>query len=257
MNHRADASSITSQRRFEYAAQDRSKLASIGWHADITFEPVPSDYAVLKVSCRGPCVSVADHSQVHTNPDEGGGDTLWASGYEVYSRLSPGFAKYLEGLEAVHEGTVFKYAADNYGINLRTGQRGSPLNSGDSLRAVHPVIRVSKCNPALMPRQILTAADPVTGWKSVFVNREFTKRILGVTRDESDLILDYLSVSNPSMRRAPLTPVKRLVKENHDLQVRFHWSTKNKPGRGDVALWDNRSNFHTVSPAEFMTHPSA
>jgi alpha-ketoglutarate-dependent taurine dioxygenase len=26
-----------------------SKFASNSWHADITFEPVPSDYAILKI----------------------------------------------------------------------------------------------------------------------------------------------------------------------------------------------------------------
>jgi alpha-ketoglutarate-dependent taurine dioxygenase len=28
---------------------EQSKFASNGWHADITFEPVPSDYAILKI----------------------------------------------------------------------------------------------------------------------------------------------------------------------------------------------------------------
>lgn len=32
----------------------------------------------------------------------------------------------------------------------------------------------------------------VTGWKSVYVNRGFTKRINGVTKDESDMLLQYL-----------------------------------------------------------------
>lgn len=32
----------------------------------------------------------------------------------------------------------------------------------------------------------------VTGWKSVFVNRGFTRRINGVTKDESDMLLQYL-----------------------------------------------------------------
>lgn len=32
----------------------------------------------------------------------------------------------------------------------------------------------------------------VTGWKSVFVNKGFTKRINGVTKDESDILLQYL-----------------------------------------------------------------
>lgn len=32
----------------------------------------------------------------------------------------------------------------------------------------------------------------MTGWKSVYVNRGFTKRINGVTKDESDMLLQYL-----------------------------------------------------------------
>jgi hypothetical protein len=44
------------------------------------------------------------------------------------------------------------------------------------LEAVHPIIRT----------------NPVTGWKSVYVNRGFTRRINGVTKDESDVLLQYL-----------------------------------------------------------------
>lgn len=58
----------------------------------ITFEPVPSDFAILKI---------------HTLP-ETGGDTVWASGYEAYDRLSPALAKHLEGLTAIHEASKFK-----------------------------------------------------------------------------------------------------------------------------------------------------
>lgn len=32
----------------------------------------------------------------------------------------------------------------------------------------------------------------VTGWKSLFINKGFTKRINGVTKDESDMLLNYL-----------------------------------------------------------------
>ena len=38
------------------------------WHADITFEPIPSDYAILKV-----------HTLPTINGQVTGGDTLWAS----------------------------------------------------------------------------------------------------------------------------------------------------------------------------------
>jgi alpha-ketoglutarate-dependent taurine dioxygenase len=56
--------------------------------------------------------------------------------------------------------------------------------------------------------------------------RRFTKRIVEVTKDESDAILDYLT---------------RHISENHDLQVRFKWN------KNDIAIWDNRSVFHTAT----------
>ncbi|CRG85257.1 hypothetical protein PISL3812_02365 [Talaromyces islandicus] len=174
---------------------DTSRFASVGWHADITFEPVPSDYAMLKI---------------HTLPPLGGGDTLWASGYEIYDRLSVAMAAFLEGLTATHDASFFHDEAARLGNPLREGVRGSPLNQGSSLKAVHPVIRT----------------NPVTGWKSVFVNKGFTKRINGVTKDESDILLNYLF---------------NLVTQNHDAQVRFRWS------KNDLAVWDNRSNWHCAT----------
>jgi len=194
-----EVSIITSDRRGEYEKQDKTRLSAANWHADITFEPVPSDYAILKV-----------HTLPNINGQVTGGDTLWASGYEVYDRLSPSFAKYLETLEAVHEARFFRVVASGLGNKLRDGIRGSPGNFGDNLEAVHPVIRT----------------NPVTGWKSVFVNPGFTKRILGVTRDESDTILKHLF---------------SLIQLNHDLQVRFKWE------KNSIAIWDNRSVYHTAT----------
>ncbi|KAH7105300.1 putative TfdA family taurine dioxygenase [Auriculariales sp. MPI-PUGE-AT-0066] len=185
---------ISSERPTDRDLHDRSRLASNGWHADITFEKVPSDYAVLKI---------------HTLP-ETGGDTLWASAYEAYDRLSPEFAKFLEGLTARHDANWFYDIAAKMGNNIRTDVRGAALNSGPDLSAVHPIIRT----------------NPVTGWKGLYVNPYFTRRIIGVTKDESDVILSYLA---------------RVIHENHDLQVRFKWS------KNSVAIWDNRSTFHTAT----------
>jgi len=173
---------------------DISQFSSREWHSDITFEPVPSDFAILKI---------------HTLP-EIGGDTLWASGYEAYDRLSPAFAKYLEGLTALHSGRKFRIASEATGQPLIGETRGNPENVGTTLEAVHPVIRT----------------NPVTGWKSVFVNKNFTKRILELTKDESDNTLDYLY---------------RVFSENHDLQVRFKWN------KNDVAIWANSSTLHNVT----------
>ena len=107
---------------------DTSRYASVGWHSDITFEPVPSDYAMLKI---------------HTLPPTGG-DTLWASGYELYDRLSPVMASFLEGLTATHDAKFFLDEAARLGNPLRTGIRGSPLNQGADLQAVHPIIRTNR-----------------------------------------------------------------------------------------------------------------
>ncbi|KAJ3037690.1 hypothetical protein HDV00_001412 [Rhizophlyctis rosea] len=190
-----EISVITSEGRAEYEQTGSgSKFASQGWHTDITFERVPSDYAILKI---------------HTLPGESGGDTLWASGYEVYDRLSPAFKELLESKTAIHSAERFRDVAKLRGFELRTN-RGAPENNDLELKAEHPVIRT----------------NPVTGWKSVFVNSGFTKQINGVSKDESDILLPYLF---------------KLVSENHDLQVRFKWT------RNDVAIWDNRSTYHTAT----------
>ncbi|KAF9483699.1 taurine catabolism dioxygenase [Pholiota conissans] len=168
--------------------------ASSGWHADITFEHVPSDYAILKI---------------HTLP-ETGGDTLWASGYEAYDRLSEPYKKFLEDLTAVHSAPQFIEYSKIKGFEISAGPRGAPENVGIDLTAAHPVIRT----------------NPVTGFKALFVNKTFTKRINELTRDESEKVLDFLTGH---------------VAENHDLQVRWRWE------KNDVAIWDNRSNFHTAT----------
>ncbi|KAL5113424.1 hypothetical protein ACEQ8H_008692 [Pleosporales sp. CAS-2024a] len=173
---------------------DVSRFASAGWHSDITFEPVPSDYAMLKI---------------HTLPATGG-DTLWASGYEIYDRLSPAMQQFLQGLTATHDAKFFLDEAERLGNPIRKTIRGHPLNFGEALVAVHPVIRT----------------NPVTGWKSVYVNKGFTKRINEVTKDESDVLLSYLF---------------NLVTQNHDAQVRFKWQ------QNDLAIWDNRSTWHCAT----------
>jgi alpha-ketoglutarate-dependent taurine dioxygenase len=117
---------------------------------------------------------------------------------------------FLEGLTATHDANFFHDEARRLGNPLRQGQRGSPLNQGADLKTVHPLIRT----------------NPVTGWRSVYVNKGFTKRINEVTRDESDALLAYLF---------------NLLTQNHDAQVRFRWN------KGDLAIWDNRSTMHCAT----------
>ena len=107
---------------------DVSRFASAGWHSDISFEPVPSDYAMLKI---------------HTLPATGG-DTLWTSGYEIYDRFSPAMRVFLEGLTATHDAKFFLEEAERLCNPLRKGIRGDTLNQGDTLTAIHPVIHTNR-----------------------------------------------------------------------------------------------------------------
>ncbi|TNY17440.1 hypothetical protein DMC30DRAFT_357131 [Rhodotorula diobovata] len=170
-----------------------SQLASRGWHSDITFEPVPSDIAILTLT---------------EIPASGGGDTLWASAYELYDRLTPAFASFLEGLTALHSGAHFVEVAEARDVPLYTDERGHPDNVGDKLEDLHPVVRIN-------PRAL-----------TLLHARRLLRRIVELNQDESDRILSYLGA---------------LVKENHDLQVRFTWATN------DVALWSNTSSLHNVT----------
>ncbi|EED22607.1 TfdA family taurine dioxygenase, putative [Talaromyces stipitatus ATCC 10500] len=173
-------------------------LASEGWHADITFENVPSDYAILKIT--------------DSPEDNPGGDTLWASGYEVYDRLSSPIQQLADTLKAVHYQPRFNQIAKEHGIDLIEGDRGAPENTGYEFKATHPLVRT----------------NPVTGWKSLFGAAHQVEHgwIEGVTPRESEILKQYFN---------------QLIAENHDLQVRFKWNTN------DVAIWDNRSVFHTAT----------
>ncbi|KAJ4857951.1 taurine catabolism dioxygenase tauD, tfdA family domain-containing protein [Trichoderma breve] len=166
------------------------------WHSDITFEPIPSDYALLRL----------------TELPTTGGDTLWASGYELYDRISKPLQKFFDGLTAYYAQPGFKEAADHNGFSLFSTPRGAPENIGDVLEAIHPVIRT----------------NPVTGWKSVFAVGHHVQHIHGLSEEESKYFLDWFV---------------RLIVENHDLQVRNRWQNVN-----DLAIWDNRSVYHAATP---------
>ena len=102
-----------------------------------------------------------------------GGDTLFASMYAAYEALSDRMKTYLDGLTAIHDGEHYRGQYANYGI----------ADKPSYPRAEHPVVRT----------------HPVTGKKALYVNKGFTRRILGIPRDESDGILRYLyeHMANP------------------------------------------------------------
>ncbi len=116
-----------------------------------------------------------------------GGDTLWSSLYAAYEELSAPMRHLCDGLSALHDAL--------------------PHNRPDRA-AVHPVVRV----------------HPKTGRKALYVNEHFTRRIVEMSADESDLLLNYLTNWVKSPR----------------FTVRYRWAKET------VAIWDNRCTQHFV-----------
>ncbi|KAM7183644.1 TauD domain containing protein [Naviculisporaceae sp. PSN 640] len=190
------AKKLYKDRFLNQGANSRRQSAKHQWHSDITFEPIPSDYALLRL----------------TQLPKTGGDTLWASGYELYDRISPTLRSFLDTLTGYYAQPGFNDAAKRNNFDVYSAPRGAPENVGEVLEAVHPVIRT----------------NPVTGWKSVFAVGHHVQRIHGLSDEESKHFLNWFV---------------QLIVENHDLQVRFKWQNVN-----DVAIWDNRSVYHAATP---------
>ncbi|KAI0469881.1 taurine dioxygenase family protein [Xylariaceae sp. FL0804] len=195
----AEISTISSvQRKQIFKSQaNKRRYDSAQWHSDIQFEPVPADYTSLRL----------------TQLPSSGGDTLWASGYEIYDRFSKTYQKFFETLTATFVGDGFIKAAEANPDKVRIYEnaRGNPANVGGELSAVHPVVRT----------------NPVTGWKSIYALGPFPKRINELSEEESAALLKEF---------------RNTIIENHDLQVRFKWRNPN-----DLAIWDNRSAFHSAT----------
>jgi alpha-ketoglutarate-dependent taurine dioxygenase len=68
-----------------------------------------------------------------------GGDTLWASAYEAYDRLSPAFKVFLAGLHAEHDGNFFHNEAKRLNRHIQQN-RGHLKNSGEDLRTIQFVL---------------------------------------------------------------------------------------------------------------------
>jgi len=116
-----------------------------------------------------------------------GGDTLWSNLYQVYEELSPPLQSLCEGLSAIHN-------AEPHG------------------------------RPEVMWRHPLVRVHPETGRKVLFVNEHFTRRIVELSRTESDALLALLTRFIASPR----------------FSLRYRWR------EGTVAMWDNRCTQHSV-----------
>jgi sulfonate dioxygenase len=128
-----------------------------------------------------------------------GGDTLFANQAAAYRRLSPEFRKRLQGLKVVHSAVE---QADN------SKNRGGVVRR-DAVTSIHPLVRT----------------HPATGEKALFVNPQFSRRIVGYKKEESEFLLNFLYDH---------------IAKGQDFQARVKWAP------GTVVVWDNRVTAHSA-----------
>ena len=155
------------------------------WHNDVTWREFPSRAAVLH-AIRVPDV---------------GGDTLFSDMYAAYDALDDDTKARIDTLDAAHD-------------FVQAFGRQVPPERAEEMRAQYPVV----IHPVVI-------THPITGRKALYVNRNFTARIVGLEPEESDDLLRVLC------RQA----------EAVEHQVRFSWRNDS------IAMWDNLAAQHYAS----------
>lgn len=126
-----------------------------------------------------------------------GGDTQWTNLAVAYDHLSPTLRGFLDTLRVVHR---FSPPLQNAGKDYaeKVGQK--------DLAAEHPLVTV----------------HPETGERVLYISPDFAKSITGLSRRESDVLLEMLW--------------EHAVRP--EFTIRFKWQP------GSVAIWDNRATAH-------------
>lgn len=145
-----------------------------------------------------PCPSFGSILRARTIPPTGG-DTLFCNMALAYEGLSPAMKDWLCTLTAEHD---ILASGRTDGVDVERVRKLFPL-------VEHPLIRT----------------HPETGERAVYVNRTFTSGINGLSKKESDWLLDHLCA-------LPGIP---------EYQCRFRWEPNS------IAFWDNRATQHYAS----------
>ena len=130
-----------------------------------------------------------------------GGETIFADMRRAYEALPPDLAQAIEGRQALNVFDVEE--EDHYGKSAIDLYSTIPA---DVKRFSHPIVR----------------SDPVSGRKSLFVNRCMTLCVEGMERSESDALLLRLF--------------------EHQEQACFQYAHRWRVG--DLIMWDNRRTLH-------------
>ena len=178
----------------ESTAEKPTKIEK--WHTDMTFREHPPMGSILRSKICPPS----------------GGDTLWSSMTSAYEALSKPMKDLLDNLNAEHD--------FSHGFKESLAEPGGRERLKDAIKdnppVIHPVIQT----------------HPESGKKVIFVNTLFTTKIIELSADESNSILNFLYdyIKTP------------------EFTCRFSW----KPN--SIAFWDNRSTQHKPVNDYFPSH---
>jgi len=126
---------------------------------------------------------------------EGLADTMFCNMYTAYEELSEPLRIFLDGLQAEHN-------AETLVTEVPSRVQVTEVPPG----VIHPVVRT----------------HPGSGRKALYVNPYYTSHFIGMTREESKPILEFLYAQATQ----------------HENIYRHKWRV------GDVLMWDNRANMH-------------
>jgi len=164
-----------------------------GWHTDHSYDREPALGSIL----------------VARELPKSGGDTMFASMYVAYDCLDDATKAEIENLNAVHSSKhIFGAGEDTYykKTDAGGGRIGNTAAADVLEDVVHPVV----------------ITHPDSGKKALYVNPAFTVRFEGMTREESQPLLQKLFAHCFS----------------GDFHHRFQWEP------GSVVIWDNRATWH-------------
>ncbi|HEX2651819.1 MAG TPA: TauD/TfdA family dioxygenase [Burkholderiales bacterium] len=157
------------------------------WHSDLSYMAKPSMGSLLL------CLEMP----------EIGGDTMWANMVLAYETLSDAMKGFLGGLKAIHD---YSHAYDTYFAHLKERPPLTAEQRAKTPPVAHPMVRT----------------HPVTGRKALYVNPGFTTGIVGMPKEESQPILEFLF-------RHSTRP---------EFVYRHKWRVH------DMIFWDNRCTMH-------------
>lgn len=170
--------------------KEKDQKGAIGevWHTDHSYDVEPALGSILSAKEMPPV----------------GGDTAFSSMAAAYDALSDKFKQAIEGLEAWH-GTYHVFVSSPEAQKARAEGRLN-ANALPEPDVKHPLV----------------FKHPLSGRPCLYVNPQFTTKIDGMSKTESDALLNgiYEHCKQP------------------EFQCRVRWR------EGDLTMWDNRSTWH-------------